>query len=455
MIKTLYFRVVLIFLTIVIVSLILASSISFLPFKNQQTLLFQNELLTAGNNLSEMIRDLNPSNLDDFLKRFSNLYNYSLSLYNASGERKDYGKVESEMQMEIRQADITSVLKENVYVNRHHAQTAVGIPLEVSGTRYALFLYQGITPQIGEFVRTLGATLVLILLIGSVLIVVASRYIVKPLQAMTAAIKRLAKGDFNVQVKVKRRDELGILAESFNHMASELKQLERMRQDFVSNVSHEIQTPLTSIRGFSKALQNEGISEPDRKRYLNIIEQESVRLARLSDNLLKLASLESEHHPFHPTHFSLDEQLRRIVVANEPLWLEKELDIQLELIDLKITGDADQLNQVWTNLLNNSMKFTPHGGKILIELKEAANGIQVLFSDTGMGIRPEDRERIFERFYKSDASRQIYEGSGLGLAIVKKIVDIHQGEIEIGGKFGQGADFTITLPSLRKAGLLP
>lgn len=222
-----------------------------------------------------------------------------------------------------------------------------------------------------------------------------------------------------------------------------------MRQDFVSNVSHEIQTPLTSISGFAKALQNNDlIVEEERSEYLDIIIAESERLSRLSDNLLKLASLDSEHHPFNAGSFNLDEQIRTIVVTCEPQWSAKGIVIDLELPEaVKIKGDEDQLKQVWMNLLSNSIKFTPEGGNIRISIDDSAADVSVTISDNGIGISPEEFNAVFQRFYKIDKSRNgNNNGNGLGLAIVKKIVSLHQGNIEVDGAVGAGTTIIVRLP---------
>ncbi|WP_235959764.1 HAMP domain-containing sensor histidine kinase [Paenibacillus silvestris] len=289
--------------------------------------------------------------------------------------------------------------------------------------------------------------MLLVLVIGSLCILIAARFLVMPLKLLTKATKRLAKGDFDVKLKLTRKDELGILARSFNETARELKQLETMRQDFVSNVSHEIQSPLTSISGFAKALKLDHLVTPEnRKRYLDIILMESDRLSRLSDNLLKLASLESTHHPFVLKTFNLDEQIRQAVVSCEPLWAAKNIRIDLTLpIAAKITADYDQLNQVWINLLGNSIKFTPDHGTIRIELLTNSHVHTVSIQDSGIGIKPEELSHIFVRFYKTDKSRNSL-GSGLGLAIVKQIIVNHHGNIEVESTVGQGAKFTLCIP---------
>nr|WP_275900425.1 HAMP domain-containing sensor histidine kinase [Anoxybacillus rupiensis] len=224
--------------------------------------------------------------------------------------------------------------------------------------------------------------------------------------------------------------------------------MEQLRQEFVSNVSHEIQSPLTSIIGFIHALKNDKLSAEQRARYLHIIETESKRLSKLSDNLLKLTSLESEHHPFEPKKYRLDQQLKNIVLACEPQWLEKAIDIDIVLDKTEIVADKDLLDQVWMNLLHNSIKFTPQKGKISISVSQSGQKIQVAVSDTGIGMSEEEKMHMFERFYKADRSRNRSEGgNGLGLTIVKKIVSMHHGDIKVESTKGKGTTIFVSLPS--------
>jgi signal transduction histidine kinase len=218
----------------------------------------------------------------------------------------------------------------------------------------------------------------------------------------------------------------------------------------VSNVSHEIQSPLTSISGFAEALKTEQlVTQENRIRYLDIILSESERLSRLSDNLLRLTSLESEQHPFEAHTYHLDEQIRQVVVASEPLWSAKHLRLDLKLPPaLKITADPDQLNQVWINLIGNSIKFTPDVGTLTITLVPEEQGFTVTITDSGIGIPAEDLVHIFDRFYKADRSRRSGSGSGLGLSIVKQIIALHGGDIEITSTFGQGTSVIVKLPQI-------
>ncbi|WP_285769205.1 HAMP domain-containing sensor histidine kinase [Peribacillus sp. SI8-4] len=263
------------------------------------------------------------------------------------------------------------------------------------------------------------------------------------------ALRKIANGDYNVQLDLKtdKRNEMTEIISHFNHMAKQLKQMEEMRQEFISNVSHEIQSPLTSIVGFAQALQSNKLTKEESDHYLHIIETESRRLSKLSDNLLKLTSLESEHHPFERTSCRLDQQIRSIILACEPNWLEKELDMDISLEKVSIFADEDLMSQVWTNLIHNSIKFTQQHGTITIRLQQMEDQASIMISDTGIGISELDQFHIFERFYKADLARErTKSGSGLGLSIVKKIIDMHGGSISVNSELGKGTTFTILLP---------
>jgi len=264
------------------------------------------------------------------------------------------------------------------------------------------------------------------------------------------ALEKIAQGDFSIRLENEFQDNemVGELANSVNRMALELDQMENLRQEFVSNVSHEIQSPLTSIRGFAQALENDQLTPEERHHYLSIIENESTRLSRITEDLLRLASLESDKVKFEPSPYRLDKQIRSLILACEPQWLEKELVMDVAFEEIQITADEDLLSQVWINLIHNSIKFTPQAGRIGITLQEEGSTIRFEITDTGIGISDEDQAHIFERFYKADKSRTRSgsNGSGLGLAIVRKIVELHNGTITVESVSGAGTRFRVSLP---------
>ncbi|MDH5163772.1 sensor histidine kinase [Heyndrickxia oleronia] len=268
-------------------------------------------------------------------------------------------------------------------------------------------------------------------------------------QEVIDALRKIAKGDFNVHLEFKtnREHPYTKIIDNINHMAVKLKQMEDMRQEFISNVSHEIQSPLTSISGFARALQYEELTQEERAHYLQIIETESKRLSKLSDNLLKLTSLESTNHPFDQKEFPLDKQIRTIILTCEPQWAEKDLELDISLDKVTIVGDEDLMSQVWMNLIHNSIKFTPPSGTIHVQLQQVDDKAIVKIVDTGIGMSKEDQIHIFERFYKADKARERSKGgSGLGLSIVKKIIEMHHGTIFVESEEGKGAVFTVIIP---------
>ncbi|WNG22494.1 two-component sensor histidine kinase [Cystobacter fuscus] len=271
------------------------------------------------------------------------------------------------------------------------------------------------------------------------------------------ALSRIARGDFSVSVPVEetgndtRKNPVLEVAVNINQVAEALQRMEAMRQEFISNVSHEIQSPLTSIRGFAQALREGGLSEETRQHYLATIEAESRRLSRLSENLLRLSSLDSKAQAPVPRRYRLDSQLREVALAAEPQWTAKGLDIEADLDAVYQTADEDMLNQVWTNLVHNAIKFTPAGGRIGLELRLEGGQALVRLTDSGIGLSREDLPFVFDRFYKADKARSRTDasgGSGLGLAIARKIVELHGGRIEaLSEGLGKGSCFTVRLPS--------
>lgn len=451
--RTLYVRVVLTFLAVIVISLVSSLLLAFAFFQSELNATGKNDMIAAGDRMISLYEQTHPPDLDGFMTNMAELSSYTLQLYDGNGGVEAYVPNKSKKTAGVDTEAVRTVLRGEVYRSRGSDNgTFVGLPFAPEGERYALFVQSSSKNEI-TIIRLLATLLCLMLATGSLCILAAGRYLVKPLQAMTAATKRLAKGDFEVELKINRKDELGTLSRSITDMAREIKQMERMRQDFVSNVSHEIQSPLTSISGFAKALRDGklAIAEDDRVQYLDIIATESDRLSRLSDNLLKLASLESEHHPFEPEAYNLDEQIRRVIVACEPQWSAKSIGIDVETPPgdgVRITADRDQLNQVWMNVIGNAIKFTPRDGRILVSISRPdRREIAVAIRDSGIGIAAEELSAVFERFYKADKSRaEDRGGTGLGLAISRKIAELHRGRIEVTSEVGRGTTFTVTLP---------
>jgi two-component system, OmpR family, phosphate regulon sensor histidine kinase PhoR len=320
------------------------------------------------------------------------------------------------------------------------------------------FIYQSIGQRPAAFVSylvniLLGYLLTLLtMLVWSRILEPRERAAIKELyRPITEGMERIASGDFDVRVENKLEADIvtGDLVKSVNRTALELKQMEQLRQEFISNVSHELQSPLTSIRGFAQALRNAQLNAEDKNHYLDIIEIETSRLSRLTENLLKLSALEAKQVKFEPKPYRLDKQIRKLILSCEPQWAAKMLDLDVSVAEVVITADEDLLSQVWLNLIYNSIKFTPQDGSIRISLQPRGDTIQFEIKDTGIGMSDEEQARIFERFYKVDLSRTRSDnsGSGLGLAIVQKIVELHKGTITVESASGVGSTFKVSLPA--------
>ncbi|MHB1418646.1 MAG: ATP-binding protein [Bacillota bacterium] len=281
------------------------------------------------------------------------------------------------------------------------------------------------------------------LVIGIIMTLFATMLIIKPIKKLKAATHRISSGDFDVSIVNRRKDEIGQLIDDFNIMVKELKGIEILRNDFVTAISHEFKTPLTSIEGYTKLLKN-CHDENERNEYIGIITEETRRLSQLSSNILLLNRLEHENISSHKESFRLDEQIRRVILLLESKWNGKDIELDISLDEIMFTGNEQLLFQVWLNLLDNALKFSPDGGKIELSLKRDGSAVIFHIKDYGKGIKPEQQKRMFEKFFKGDQSRNS-DGNGLGLSIVQMIVDMHGGKITIDSEVGKGTGIYIKL----------
>lgn len=286
------------------------------------------------------------------------------------------------------------------------------------------------------------------IIIGTTISGFASRKMVKSVHEFIDAIKRLAAGDFSTRLHLKNPPEYRILSENFNRMAEELGGIEILRTDFVNNFSHEFKTPIVSIKGFAEILKYDDLSKEDRDEYLDIVIEESARLASLASNVLELSKIETQTILTDKQKVNVGEQIRQCVLLLTSKMEKKHLSLNLNLHDYSLSGNKELLNQVWLNLLDNAIKFTPEHGTITIEMKRIPGFLEMVFHDTGSGIDPEVVPRIFDKFYQADTSHST-AGNGLGLTIVQRIVNLHGGTIACESKPSRGTAFIVTLPSER------
>lgn len=449
MIRSLYTRVVLTFLASVVGGTIIAFFVATWVFKDQLNENLQVTLLDFGQDIVQIYETLPLSDADSFISEMKQLNSYHIRIYEETGQFQSYGSLNGHNPATVTTEQVKEVLDGGIvqtYTNSVDS-LILGLPLKTEMGTKAMFVEPRAPSSSSFLTKWIIIFLSFSLIAGSLLILVAAMFLVRPIIKLTEATKRIAAGNFNVKLDIKQKDELGTLARSFEQMMHDLQQLEQLRKEFVTNVSHEVQSPITSISGYAIALKQADIEDNERSRYLDIIISEAERMSKMSDSLLKLSLLESQSQQLRLSTLSLDEQIRRVIVAIQPQWSARNIRFDLHLRTVILTADHDLLNQVWTNILGNSIKFSKDGGMINVSIKADNKQVTVQISDNGIGIPLEDQKRIFERFFKADRSHnRKYDGSGMGLAIVKQIVSLHQGDIRVESEPGQGTTVFVTLP---------
>ncbi len=292
-----------------------------------------------------------------------------------------------------------------------------------------------------------ASTLIACTIIGTGTAALLTKWILSPLNEMIDATERIAKGDFKIHIQENfaEKSDFGRLQRSFNHMAAELDGIEMFRKDFINNFSHEFKTPIVSLRGFAHQLQVGGLSPEEEREYIRIIAAESDRLSNMATNILLLSKLENQAIVTDRTEFYLDEQIRTCLLLLEKQWTDGEIELNLELDEVKYCFNEDMLSHVWLNLLNNAFKFTPKGGSVSCSLHADIEQVTVVISDTGAGMSEDVRHHIFEKFYQGDASHT-GAGNGIGLTIVSRILELCGGSIQVASTPEVGSTFTVVLP---------
>lgn len=262
---------------------------------------------------------------------------------------------------------------------------------------------------------------------------------------LTNGISKIAKGEFYSKLDERSGGPLKEVYHNFNIMCDELSSIDTLRNDFVNEFSHEFKTPLASINGFSNLLLEGNCSQEQVTQYLTIIAKESERLVALTQSQLLLSKLDSQHIVVDKNCYSLDEQIRYCVIMLASEWEKKNLEVSIELPQIRFLGNAEMMQHVWINLLTNAIKYTPENGEINIVAEIKNKVIEVSICDTGIGMTEEQMEHIFNKYYRVDSNSSI-KGLGLGLSIVKRIIELSDGQFMVTSKSGEGSTFSIILP---------
>ena len=308
---------------------------------------------------------------------------------------------------------------------------------------------------ISELLRLLGMeldNLSLIVEVSCISMLVAlgfsllvSKWIFKPIKDLRGAMEKVADGDFEVRLTDNSNSkEIGEVYLGFNLMAHELGTTEMLQRDFTSNVSHEFKTPIAAIEGYSTLLQGGDNLTEDQRQYVDKILYNTDRLGNLVGNILLLSKLENQTIETNQKLYLLDEQIRESLLGLEPMWMERNIDFEVELEGIKYYGNEGLMRHVWDNLISNAIKFSPEGGQVKLGLTKSEGIITFTVEDRGPGIPDEAKKRIFDKFYQHDNSRE-QQGHGLGLPLAKRIITLCGGKIEVTDRDGGGAIFTVTL----------
>jgi len=296
--------------------------------------------------------------------------------------------------------------------------------------------------------------IILIFFIVSVLtgIVVFYRFnnmFIKPLYQLSEAFKEVELGNYNAVVSTDVKiPELSRLLNGFNQMTKEISSVELLKKDFISSFSHEFKTPITSIRGFSRQIKEQDLTESKQREYIDIIYTESNRLINLSSNVLTLTKLEHQTYLTNVQNFNLGEQLRQTLVLLEKDWSLKQINLNLEIEDVIIKCNEEMMKQVWINIISNAINYSTPYSLLTVTCDYDGDFALVVVKDTGEGMPVDVKDRIFEKFFQGDCSHYT-DGFGLGMSIVKRIVDLAHGNIKVSSKIGVGTSVEVRIPLIK------
>lgn len=282
------------------------------------------------------------------------------------------------------------------------------------------------------------------LLVGTALSMVFSRFPLAPLRELMDATDRIAGGDYSARIDLKSPAELKRLSDKFNHMAAEIGSVEMLRSDFINNFSHEFKTPIASIHGFAEMLELEDLAAEERTEYIHIIKEEAARLIALSTNILNLSKIEQQTILTGCTRFNVSEQIRQVIALLDKKWTEKGITVAFDCGEFFCTGSEELLKQVWINLIDNAIKFSPERETVDISIQETCDSLIVSFTNKGAPIPEAALAHIFDKFYQADTSHAT-QGNGLGLSIAKRVMELHGGSLTVSCS-DTGNVFTAALP---------
>jgi len=460
-VNTLFARIMAVVLSVILLLTVALSLLSYFSLREQRIDARLDYLAAEAEKIAYLAADLNgesslffSSGTRQYLNRMAQKVNDEFGAYIAVVDR--WGRVMSNIQTaysedpdfvaslsgeEITEALGKVLAGENIRVRSRTGADptfTVGVPFTQYGTvTGAVFIQtkaQRIQSGMEDLLGQAAAVALGAAALGAAAVGLIVRSIMRPLTAITEAARAMGEGDFSRRLDETRGDrELRQLAKTFNGMSDKLAEVENSRREFVANVSHELRSPITSIKGFAEGMAEGVIPPEEHPKYLRLVADESNRLSRLVGDLLQLSRLERQDATLEKTDFDMDEMLRRAIIRRMNDLDEKEIDVDCDFRadPCMVKADAQRMEQVVINLLDNAIKFTAPRGKIRLTTEISGDIARITVWDDGISIPEEDRGRVFDRFFTSDRAHTSGKGTGLGLSICQRIMEMHGQELKL------------------------
>ena len=443
--KSIYSKLVIGFLLTSLLSFSICCFFTIKSYNRDSDQLALEELEHSSDHIADLIKLIDDKDQDKILADYSETSEMSFTV-TCEGQTKSFGHVNKKLILKDDELKTLATSKDKS-LRSEGIISQYAKAFKIDNQTYVITVQKDFSATKDIFMKSYTSAAIIFMMTGSIVFLIVADIIVKPISRLTRVTDELAKGNYKVRVNYEGKDEISSLYASFNQMAVRLAKQETIRQQFISDVSHEFQTPLTAISGFATILKNENLTDEQRQKYADIILFNSNRLSHLSKNMLQLTLLDGEDTSLDKSEFPLIEQLNRVIEMEDNAALSK--DIEIEFIHPKkefiIEADESRMEQVWINLLSNAIKYTNEHGVVTVEVRRTPTELQVRFEDTGVGMSQDAISHIFERFYRQDKSRTI-EGNGLGLSIVKRIIDLHHYKIDVESQEDVGSVFTVYIP---------
>ncbi|MGE7665117.1 sensor histidine kinase [Ureibacillus composti] len=459
--KTLYGKFIIATLAILTVSMTIGFLLANLVYMTSTKEKIDQQNVEVAKEISVNLEGMHAhiTSFDPYLESIGKL-GYQIYIVSESGKEAYFG--EPFIKTELPKEALNLIFKNEIYHGMdqvshqllmmghfsNDVKNTVGVPFTLNGEAYALFLRPNNKLLFSDIHMIFAWFFVAVAIVSISGVIWFTKHLIQPITKLTDATKEITRENFNYTLTIHRKDEIGQLVESFNTMQKQLQHNDEARKSFINNVSHDFQSPLMNIQGYAELLKSQTDIGNEYENYLQIIEDESKRLSNLTKQLLLLTSLDQKAYPMKLSVVQVDEQIKQILRRNQWRIEEKEIEVSYHLSPIHIKADAELMSNVWDNLLTNAIKYNIHGGSIWIGLSQNDSLTTIRFKDTGMGLSQEAIPQVFDRFFRVDASRK-KEGTGLGLSIVRQIIELHEGEISVESKLGEGTTFTISLPTFK------